>query len=166
VSIEWINQTSEPELVSIFRQCCSSETWVRKMVSGRPYSSREAVFRAADDNWRRLDEADYLQAFEGHPMIGDIQSLKTKDADTQLLSVAEQSGVDTASNKTLETLAVGNREYLDRFGFIFIVSATGKSSSEMLGLLQSRLENTREEEIRNAADEQRKITRSRLEKLL
>lgn len=136
------------------------------MVSGRPYCTREALFKAADDNWQRLDAANYLQAFAGHPMIGAVQSLQMKYADTGVLSAAEQSRVNTANPETLETLVAANTEYMARFGFVFIVCATGKSASEMLALLQARLGNTRDEEIHNAGSEQCKITRIRLQKLL
>lgn len=99
-------------------------------------------------------------------MIGDVQSLQMKYPDAGLLSAAEQSGVYAANHKTREALVSANTEYLDRFGFIFIVCATGKSASEMLALLRARLGNTRDEEILNAGIEQCKIMRIRLEKLL
>ena len=162
MSLEWVNKASESELESFFSRCCSAKNWVHCMVSGRPYDSRDALFSAADENWQRLGESDYLQAFEGHPMIGDRRLL----GDSGLFSAAEQSGVNTADHETLEALVTANTEYRARFGFVFIVCATGKSAGEMLTLLHTRLGNTRDEEVHNAAAEQRKITRIRLEKLL
>ena len=166
MSMVWINAVSATELENFFRQCCSCETWVQRMVSRRPYDSRDAVLRAADENWQQLDEADYMQAFAGHPLIGDVQSLQMNYADAGGLSAAEQSGVTTAQHETLEALVAANAAYTVRFGFIFIVCATGKRASEMLALLQARLGNTRDEEIHNAKSEQCKITRIRLEQLL
>ena len=136
------------------------------MVSGRPYSSAEALRSAADQNWQGLDESDYLQAFDGHPKIGDVGSLKTKYANTKELAAGEQSSVNVASDDTIRALADGNSAYEDKFGFIFIVCATGKSAAQMTALLQARLPNERNQELINAAEEQRKIFQIRLEKLL
>ena len=166
MGVEWVNKASVPELRNFLRQCCACEIWIHRMVTGRPYKSLDAVLKAADVNWRRLDESDYLQAFEGHPMIGDIHSLPTKYADTRVLAAEEQSRANTAHHETLEALAAANVEYKTRFGFVFIVCAKGKSSREILALLLARLGNTRDEEIHNAAQEQCKITRFRLEKLV
>ena len=166
MGVEWINMASVQELGNFFRQCCTCEIWIRRMVNGRPYNSRAAVLKTADVHWRQLDESDYLQAFDGHPMIGDIHSLQTKYADTRVLAANEQSKVNTASHETLEALAAANAEYRARFGFVFIVCATGKSARDILAVLYTRLENTREEEINNAAREQGKITHIRLEKLI
>ena len=58
------------------------------------------------------------------------------------------------------------QDYLDKFGFIFIVFATGKSAQQMLDSLLARLPNDRTTELVNAAAEQNKITRLRLQKLL
>jgi len=164
--VEWINTASVPELESFFRRCCTCETWIQRMVAGRPYNSRDRMLKATDANWQGLDELDYLQAFEGHPMIGDIHSLPTKYDDTKVLATDEQSRVNTAQQETLEALAAANAEYKARFGFVFIVCAMGKSAEEILALLQARLGNTKEEELHHAAQEQCKITRTRLEKML
>ena len=62
----------------------------------------------------------------------------------------------------LSELADGNEKYFERFGFIFIVCATGKTAPEMLQLLRDRLANDRAAELRIAAEEQAKITALRL----
>ena len=136
------------------------------MVGNRPYDSADALRLAADDNWRGLAEADYLQAFDGHPKIGDVGSLKAKYANTKELAAGEQSSVNEASDEVIRALADGNTRYQEKFGFIFIVCASGKSAGEMLALLQARLPNNRDRELANAAEEQRKIFHLRLEKLL
>ncbi len=100
------------------------------------------------------------------PAIGDVNSLKKKYADIQASASHEQSGAAQASEATLQRLKTLNDQYLDRFGFIFIVCATGKSADEMLALLEARIDNDRDEEIQNAAREQAKITHLRLETLL
>ncbi|MEH6591899.1 MAG: 2-oxo-4-hydroxy-4-carboxy-5-ureidoimidazoline decarboxylase [Halioglobus sp.] len=166
MSIESINTASEQDARHSFRQCCTSERWVELMVAGRPYHSPAELMVAADNHWNELSEEDYLQAFDGHPKIGDVGSLKAKYADTKTLAAGEQASVAAATDDTIHALAQGNSDYENTFGFIFIVCATGKNAAEMLGLLQARLPNDRSTELRNAAEEQRKIFHIRLEKLL
>lgn len=166
MTLEHLNQLPADAAKTAFTQCCVAERWVQGMVAARPFVSVERLFDSADAIWARLDEADYLQAFEGHPKIGDVSSLKQKYASTKQLAAGEQSSVSQATDDVIQALADGNAEYEQRYGFIFIVCATGKSAAEMLALLQARLHNERAEEVQNAAGEQAKITRIRLNKLL
>ncbi len=166
MTLEQLNQLPTAEAITAFMQCCVAERWVQGMVAARPFSSVEHLYDAADKIWQELEEADYLQAFEGHPKIGDVTSLKQKYASTKQLAVGEQSSVNQATDDVIQALALGNAEYEQRYGFIFIVCATGKSAAEMLALLKARLFNERTLELQNAADEQAKITHIRIEKLL
>jgi len=166
MTLDKFNNASLDEVQHSLRQCCTSETWVNRMAEGRPYASAEALLLAADRNWLDMTETDYLQAFEGHPKIGDITSLKAKYANTKELASGEQSAVDEASDEVLERLAQGNDAYEEKFGFIFLVCATGKSAAEMVALLEMRLPNDRATELMNAAEEQRKIFHIRLGKML
>lgn len=166
MKLEQLNALSVEEATTAFMQCCVAERWVKKMVNGRPYLSSEDLFQRADLYWGKMLEADLLQAFEGHPKIGDVHSLKQKYASTKQLAAGEQSAVNAANDEVLQRLAAGNQAYDQRFGFIFIVCATGKSAAEMLALLEARLPNERDVELLNAAEEQRKITQIRLQKLL
>ena len=136
------------------------------MLAARPFASAEALHAASDRVDASLERADWLEAFTHHPKIGDISSLRAKFANTKGWASGEQSGTASASEETLVGLADGNRDYEDRYGYIFIVCATGKSADEMLGLLRARLGNDPAQELRIAAAEQAKITRIRLEKLL
>jgi OHCU decarboxylase len=95
-----------------------------------------------------------------------VNSLKAKYAATGHLAAAEQAGVSDASDAVITRLAAGNAAYEQRFGFIFIVCATGKTAAEMLALLEERLDNDRDTELAIAAEEQLKILMIRLEKLL
>jgi len=104
-------------------------------------------------------------AFEAHPQIGDINSLRQKYAATKKMAAGEQNSVNDASESVLTSLVKGNQDYLNKFGFIFIVFASGKSAAQMLSLLQTRLVNSRTQELENAAAEQNKITLLRLKKL-
>lgn len=147
-------------------QCNTSETWCESMAASRPYSDFQSVLDNADKYWADSNESDLLQAFEGHPEIGDVSTLREKYCNTKELAGHEQSGVNTATENTLQSLSQGNKDYKDKFGFIFIICASGKSADEMLALLLARLPNSRKEELENAAEEQRKITHIRLGKLL
>jgi len=166
MSLSQLNAMTAQEASHTLMQCCTSSTWVARMVDNRPFADADELKRRADENWLDLEEADYLEAFEGHPKIGDVSSLRKKYANTKALAAGEQSGVYDAEGATIQALAGGNTAYENKFGFIFIVCATGKSAAEMLALLQARLPNDRDTELKNAAEEQRKIFHIRLEKLL
>jgi len=146
----------------ILRRACGSTEWVDRMMLRRPFGSDEALKTAAREEWFALGEDHWLEAFWHHPKIGDRASLETRFPKTHDLSEKEQAGVDLARAETLDALAEANATYLDRFGFIFIVSATGKSAEQMLQLLRDRLNNDRATELRIAAEEQAKITALRL----
>ena len=132
------------------------------MMLRRPFGSQEALLAAARDEWFALTEDDWLEAFWHHPQIGDRAALEGRFPKTHDLSEQEQAGVATAREDVLDALEHDNAVYHDRFGFIFIVCATGKSAEEMLQLLRDRLPNDRATELRNAAEEQAKITALRL----
>ena len=132
------------------------------MLVRRPFGSDGALKTAARDEWLALGEADWLEAFSHHPKIGDRAALAARFPATHDLSAREQSGVNAAGADVIDELARANQTYLDRFGFIFIVCATGKSAVEMLQLLRDRLGNDRATELRIAAEEQAKITALRL----
>lgn len=146
----------------MLRRACGSAKWVDRMMTLRPFGSDDALKHAARAEWFTLDEEDWLEAFAHHPKIGDRASLDARFPGTHDLSAHEQSGVGGASEDVLDALAKANETYLDRFGFIFIVCATGKSAEQMLDVLRDRLSNDRATELRIAADEQAKITALRL----
>ena len=162
---EVLNALAEDDARAVLANCCAAEKWVAGMLAARPFASDAALFAACDAIAATLSDADWLEAFAAHPLIGDVDSLRKKYAATKQLAAGEQSGVEAASETTLRELAMLNAAYLQRFGFIFIVFATGKTADEMLAILKSRIGNDRQQEIANAAAEQLKITRLRLEKL-
>lgn len=153
------------EARDLLRSCCGASAWIERMVARRPFGSHDALMAAAREEWFGLQRSDWLEAFGHHPKIGDRDSLRQRFARTAHLSEREQAGVDGASQDVLEALAAGNREYERRFGYIFIVCASGKSADGMLQLLRDRLPNSPEVEIIIAAAEQAKITELRLEKV-
>ena len=166
LTLQQFNAMSEPEAAAALRQCCAADAWILAMVSSRPFTDLADLLNQADAHWASMDEANLLEAFSAHPQIGNVATLRAKYANTKALASGEQSSVSAADEATLQALAQGNQDYLEKFGFIFIVCATGKSAAEMLALLQARLPNTRAQELINAAEEQRKITALRLQKLL
>lgn len=166
MTLHELNILPKEQLKEELFKCCGSHAWVEKMLPFFPADDMAELLYDAEDQWYECTEADWLEAFTHHPQIGDIDSLKKKFATTAGWAIGEQGAVAEASQQTLEALAKGNDDYEKKFGFIFIVCATGKSANEMLLLLQERLPNNRETEIKIAMDEQNKITQLRLQKLL
>src|SRR5690348_13992626 len=155
---EHLNLLDDETARAALMNCCAAAGWVEHMLAARPFESEYAVHQAADDAFKSLSEAEWLEAFAGHPLIGDVESLREKYAATKRLAAGEQSGVTGADVNALTELAALNHNYLNRFGFIFIVFATGKTAAEMLDILRSRINNSREAELRNAAIEQQKVS--------
>jgi OHCU decarboxylase len=164
--LSWLNSLPADEAVKELRQCCGSGRWAEQMSNDRPYASLEALITHADRVWWSLTPDDWLEAFRSHPRIGEKKASSNVSAQSQQWSGQEQSGVSSASQATVDALASLNRAYEQKFGFIFIICATGKTSEEMLAALQKRLGHDSETELRLAATEQAKITELRLRKLL
>ena len=161
-----LNRLPELEARQALARCCGAARWVSAMLAARPFESVGSLLSEADAIWSGLQPSDYLEAFAHHPEIGaDLNELRRKFAGTADLSQSEQAGASSASETTLVALREHNRAYRERFGYAFIVCATGKSADEMLTNLQQRLARAPELELVTAAAEQAKITRLRLEKL-
>jgi 2-oxo-4-hydroxy-4-carboxy-5-ureidoimidazoline decarboxylase len=139
-------------------KCCGSEVWAQRMLASRPFRDAETFHRTAEEIWFSLRREDWLQAFSKHPKIGAQASSKW--------SAQEQQGMSEASQDTAQSMRNLNKQYERKFGWIFIICATGKSAGEMRNLLESRLENDPDTELRIAAEEQSKIMHLRLDKLL
>lgn len=161
-----LNLLSKDELRATLFKCCGSRNWVEKMLPFFPVDDLVELLEDAEEQWWVCNEADWKEAFTHHPQIGDTTELKKKFAATAEMAAGEQSQVQYATDETISALATGNKTYLEKFGYIFIVCATGKSAEEMLQLLNERLNNYPAEEMEIAADEQIKITQLRLQKLI
>ena len=147
-------------------RCCGASRWVEAMLARRPFGADERLFAAAEDCWATMARGDVLEAFDHHPRIGaDLDALREKFAATASLSASEQAGALGASEAELTRLRDGNVAYEARFGHIFIVCASGKTAAQMLALLEARLDNDPDTELRVARAEQAKITRLRLQGL-
>ncbi len=164
--LKQLNSLSPAQAEAELLKCCGARNWARLMTEARPFASLEGLQAMADSVWRSLTEEDWLEAFRAHPKIGEQKATAAQSEQARNWSSQEQSGVKRAALETRAALAAGNQEYEKRFDFIFIVCATGKSSEEMLAILNTRLQNDPKAELLVAAGEQRKITRLRLEKLI
>ncbi len=166
MNLEQLNHLSEHESLAWFQTACAARNWCQSMTNKRPYSSLDELKITAKTLWGSMKETDFLEAFEAHPMIGNVDSLKAKFANTQNMASHEQQGASNADDSTLQELHALNHQYLEQNGFIFIICATGLSALTILEALKARIPNTKTEEIHNAAQEQIKITLLRLEKNL
>ena len=150
-----------------FLKCCGSVRWAQAMVQLRQYATTVGgLILLGNEMWSLLERDDWLEAFRSHPKIGERKAAAEVSSQSTQWSGQEQAGVQTAEQETLDELARLNREYEEKFGFIFIVCATGKSAGEMLDMLSERLRNDIETELPIAAAEQAKITELRLKKLV
>lgn len=165
MDIQRINGWSETEARTEFLRCCGAMRWAERMAARRPFAGEADLFAVAEQVLQGLTRDDWLEAFAAHPKIGDLDALRAKFATTGAWPTSEQAGVAGAAETTLQALAEKNRQYEDRFGYIFIVCASGKTAAEMLALLEQRLHNDPAEELLLAAGEQAKITQLRLRKL-
>ncbi len=165
-NIDDINNSSAKNIKEAFLKCCASEKWADLLTNSRPFEDMVDLFSKSKNIWfEKCRPGDWLQAFTAHPKIGDIDSLAKKYSNTKSWSSHEQSGVDSASMETLKELADKNKIYEEKYGYIFIVCATGKSAEEMLSILTNRLKNEPEDELKIAMQEQHKITEIRLRKM-
>lgn len=161
-----LDAASDADALAMLTRCCGATRWAREMTTRRPFGSDHALFGVADAVWATMEREDVLEALTHHPRIGaDIGELRKKYGSTADWAAGEQSGAAAAGEETLRALRDGNARYEARFDHVFVVCATGKSATEMLALLEARLPNDAETELRIAAAEQAKITRIRLEKL-
>lgn len=161
---EW-NKADEKTATEAMLACSGARRWAKEMVAQRPIASVAALSEAADRIWATMNEADWLEAFACHPRIGERKHTAASEL-SNTWSQQEQSDASNASQTVLQELAEGNRLYEERFGFTYIVCATGKSADEMLQILKRRLPNARVAELREAAEQQRQIMQVRLGKWL
>jgi 2-oxo-4-hydroxy-4-carboxy-5-ureidoimidazoline decarboxylase len=146
--------------------CCGSKAWAGSMAARRPFPDATTLLAASEETWSNLAAADWMEAFRSHPRIGQSRDLQSGAVQSATWSAQEQRNVAAASEGVKIALAEANQEYERRFRHIFIVCATGKSAPDILGILRRRLRNDEPTELREAAEQQRQITRIRLTKWL
>jgi allantoicase len=165
-SLERFNRLPRQRALQALLDCCGSKRWAQQMDARRPFAGETKLFDAADETWSALAREDWLQAFQHHPPIGETRARAKQSTTASRWSAKEQSSAKKAKPELLQALAVQNRAYAEKFGYVFLICATGKSSEEILNAVRQRLPNDPDTELRVAAEEQRKIARLRLEKLL
>ena len=156
--VRWLNAQTPEVFEERVLACCGSRAWASQLQAGRPFATFDALLETADDVWGGLSDDDRLEAFAAHPRIGERGE--------SAWARGEQSGAAGATDETLRELEAGNQAYEDRFGHVFLINATGKSAEEMLEALRDRLGSDPDAELAEAAEQQRQITRNRLEKLV
>jgi OHCU decarboxylase len=149
---------------ALLMDCCGCARWAAEINAQRPFADVGVLLEAADNRWQNLGREDWLEAFSHHPQIGEKAASGSQSH--REWAEGEQTGARTATEDVKTRMARGNRAYHEKFGYIYIVCATGKSAEEMLALLEQRLQNDPVAELPIAAEQQRQITRLRLEKLL
>jgi 2-oxo-4-hydroxy-4-carboxy-5-ureidoimidazoline decarboxylase len=162
--INELNEFSREAAYEWFFHTCASENWCNSMINLRPFYSRDNLIDAAQQQWNKLHDKDFLEAFLGHPMIGNLSTLQDKFKDTHTLASDEQSSTQNANENVLQELYEYNQAYLSKHGFIFIMCATGHSAEFMLQELKKRIGNSTKDEIINAAQQQILITLLRIQK--
>jgi OHCU decarboxylase len=158
--LRWFNELSDEEAVGALLLVCHSREWASEVAAQRPFPDIDALLVAADDTWMALRPEDWLEALDAHPRIGERGG---RSAD---FSEREQAGFGVAGDDVQSAIAAGNAEYERRFGHVFLISAEGRSAEEILANLRARLGNDADTELGVAAEEHRRITRLRLQRLL
>ena len=164
IGVQRLNTLPAPVAARELLACCGAPAWAEALVAARPFSSLQSLQTRADAAWAQLPAAGKLEAFRAHPRIGGKKAEAAQSATAQAWSSAEQAGTASAAAALLERLAAQNEAYAAKFGFIFIICATGLSAEQVLEALEQRLGNAAEQELTLAAEEQRKITALRLRK--
>ncbi len=177
MTLEEFNALPVAQAEESLLDCCGSTRWASRISERRPFAGLNILCEAADSIWHDLEPADWLEAFGRHPQIGEKAATgseasrrwaegATGSEASRRWAEGEQACARTATETVKAKLARGNHAYREKFGYIFIVCAAGKSAEEMLALLEQRLQNDSAHELNIAAEQQRLITRLRLEKLL
>jgi OHCU decarboxylase len=164
--IDRVNQLPIEQVRKALLDCCGSRAWVDQILAQRPFTDDAQLFENADRIWTRLDRKEWRRAFRHHPPIGSKRARSKQSNAARQLSAGEQSAATKSPPETLAVMHTANQAYQATFGYVFLISAMGKSADDILKSLQERLSNSPETELRIAAEEHRKITRLRLEKLL
>jgi OHCU decarboxylase len=161
-----LNAMDDQEVRAVLADFCAAPAWIAGMAAARPFATADAVFAASDAAANAVTPHDWREAFRYHPRIGERVAERPLSVAARAQAAREQSSTQDASAADIAALVEANCTYQINFGYVFIVCASGKTAPEMLDILRERLKNDAETELRVASDEQRKITRLRLERLL
>ena len=158
-ALESWNALSAGEAEARLLVCCGSRRWAAEVTGRRPFAEGAALIEEAGKVWFALRTEDWLEAFECHPRIGERRPAETASLAS---SEREQSRAQQTLAGVAERLQAGNQRYEQRFGFRYIVFASGRSAPELLAVLEQRLAHSRDEELQEAARQQHRITVRRM----
>lgn len=161
-----LNALPDISFQSLMHACCATAPFTQRMLAQRPFPTQESMFRASDSVCDRLRRTDWLGAFAANPRIGGVCRAAGRQRRAAAWNEGEQAGVAHAEYSVRRELAELNERYFEKLGFVFMICATGKSAGEMRDQSVRRLRNTTDRRVVQAAQEQRKITRTRLQKAL
>jgi 2-oxo-4-hydroxy-4-carboxy-5-ureidoimidazoline decarboxylase len=164
MTVHELDRLTKAAATEVLSSCCGSREWITGMVSRRPFGSIGRVKLEAEQVWYGLSRKDWLEAFSHHPRIGETRD--TQNQQGRAWSAREQAGVAGAVESVRRELERVNQAYEARFGYIYIVCASGRSAEALLELAHERLRNEPDDELSVAAHEQLKITLLRLDRLL
>ncbi|SNQ46406.1 Allantoicase [Frankia canadensis] len=173
LAMRWFDALSPEAAIEELLACCGSEDWAAAVVERRPFGTLAGLLPAAEQEWWALPEPAWLEAFTAHPRIGERPTRTPAPPTTARASLVsldaprrEQAAMDEASDEIRAAFAAGNAEYEDRFGYIFLVRAAGRTAEEMLTVLHERMTHGPAEELRIAAGQQAEITALRIRHLI
>ena len=146
--------------------CCGSHAWASALAARRPIEDEASLIEASTDVWLALPEQAWKEAFDSHPRIGQKHAQGHATEESLRWSAQEQRTALSEDDGARLAMEEANRRYERKFGRIFIVCTTGKTSAEMLAILEARMKNDAITELREAAEQQRQITRLRLHRWL
>lgn len=156
--IDRFNRMSERQRMHLLFEVCSSPIWARRVLAGGPFRDADALLDRADRVLAELPDPEVDAALDGHPRIG----ARAENAN----SAREQARVADADAAVKVELAEKNRLYDEKFGYVYLVCASGRTAEELLAILTDRLDNDPETERRVMRSELAKINRLRLQRLL
>jgi 2-oxo-4-hydroxy-4-carboxy-5-ureidoimidazoline decarboxylase len=166
LTLEQLNALPPFDAAEHLRACCGSSRWVEALVAARPFESLEAALAAADRIWWTTGPEDWNEALACHPRIGETAS-QTRVSDTARgWSVKEQEAVAASEESTRRQLDSAIQEYERKFGWIYVVFASGRGAQELLADLHTRMANDPERERMVTAREQLAITELRLRRMI
>ena len=158
-----VNGLGPRALEGHLRACCAANAWVRAMCRSRPFTNGSQLLEIADATWRALPREAWLEAFAAHPRIGETKASPQRET---RWSANEQGTARRSSSQTLSSVAIANAQYEEKFGWVFLINATGKTGADILHVMRARMHNTPQAELSVAAEELRQIMNLRLFKLI
>ena len=132
------NLADAPAIHTILKQCVHIDRWATELVQNRPYTSKESLMQYAEQQAKTWQWNEILQALNTHPRIGEKKAQSELSAKEQAFSNHEQSAL-SQDQETLDALFRGNVAYENKYGFIFLIKASGLNSQQILTALNQRL---------------------------